>query len=88
PRLKKTSRLIGRSTAECLSSGLYFGAAAQTAGLIDKLKTELRAAHAEKKIYVLATGGDAQLLARAVHFDAIDPDAVLKGIASLAAINP
>jgi type III pantothenate kinase len=86
-RVHEQKNLIGTSTVENLEGGAYWGAIAQTDGLITRFKTELTAAHHEKKIAVLATGGDAELLSKHIAFDKLDPDAVLFGIEALAELN-
>lgn len=79
--LRKTSKVIGRSTMECLEAGLFWGKVAETEGLIAKLKDELKSKHREPKALVVATGGDAPLFARAIPaIDLVEQDAVLHGI--------
>lgn len=80
--------LIGRTTDECLTSGLFWGAVAQLEGLVEKLKRELRTEYGEKKIAVYATGGDSRRIATATGcIDRLDADAVLHGIRILEEMN-
>lgn len=46
------ARVIGRSTAECMQSGIIFGAAAQLDGIIDRIEQELG-----EPVTAIATGG-------------------------------
>lgn len=80
--------LIGRTTDECLTAGLFWGAVAQLEGLVEKLKRELRADYGERKIIVYATGGDGKLLAGTTDcIDILDSDAVLHGIRIIEELN-
>ncbi len=89
PEVKISSQtlLVGESTVECLERGAYWGAVAQTENLIARFKSYLKTQHSEKSIKVIATGGDAPLIAEQINFDEIASDAVLKGAAHLAELN-
>lgn len=86
-RLASQTLLVGESTIECLERGAYWGAVAQTENLIKRFKSYLKTHHGEKRIKVIATGGDAPLIAEQLNFDDISTDAVLKGAAYLAELN-
>lgn len=87
-QLRKTSKLIGSSTVECLEAGLFWGKVAETEGLIAKLKVELKRKYRESKILVVATGGDAAVFARTVAtIDRVEKDAVLYGIRAIVERN-
>ncbi len=86
-RLSSQTALIGESTVECLERGAYWGAVAQTESLIARFKSFLKTHHAERNIKVMATGGDAPLIAEQLKFDELTTDAVLKGAAYLAELN-
>jgi type III pantothenate kinase len=89
PEVKISSQtsLVGESTVECLERGAYWGAVAQTETLIARCKSYLKTHYGEKSIKVIATGGDALLMAEQIRFDEISNDAVLKGAAYLAELN-
>ena len=53
------SRAIGKSTVECMRSGIVFGTAAMVNGLVARIKEELGAG-----AFVVATGGLAELVCR------------------------
>ncbi len=86
-RLLSQTHLVGESTIECLERGAYWGAVAQTENLIARFKSFLKTHYGEKRIKVIATGGDAPLIAEQLHFDELTPDAVLRGAAYLAELN-
>lgn len=86
-RLASQTHLIGESTVECLERGAYWGAVAQTENLIRRFKSFLKTHYGEKRIKVIATGGDALLIAEQLNFDELSADAVLKGAAYLAELN-
>ncbi len=78
---------IGASTEACLAAGLYFGVVAEMSGIVARLKADLKK-RGEKSITVFAAGGDALHVAKAVNatekvIDAIEPDAVLRGVRRL-----
>ncbi|MCS6987917.1 MAG: type III pantothenate kinase [Chloroherpetonaceae bacterium] len=85
--LTSQTELIGESTVECLERGAYWGAIAQTESLIVRLKEHLKKTRGEKRVKIVATGGDAALVAERLKFDEIENDAVLKGAAYLAELN-
>lgn len=79
PRVALTEppRVIGRSTEECLRSGIFFGAIDAVDGMVHRIRDEW----ARPEAVVIATGGLAALLAphcRTVH--EIDPHLTLNGI--------
>ncbi len=86
-RFLSQTKLVGESTIECLERGAYWGAVAQTEGLIARFKSFLKTHHKEKSIKVIATGGDASLVAEQLKFDELNEDAVLMGAAHLADLN-
>ena len=73
---KAVRRVIGKNTVACMQSGLYHGAIAMVEGLVARVKKEHPSARR-----VLATGGDAKLIARKCKgIDTVVPDLVLEGI--------
>ncbi len=74
---------IGRSTAEALQSGILFGFTDAVAGLIRRVKEQIR-----KNPYVVATGGWAPFLSRHVPaIDRVEEDLVLYGGRLLLELN-
>lgn len=75
--LKKASKVIGDSTEKSMLAGIYYGTIAMAKGVIVKIKRELGI----KKVTVVATGGDADFMRRAIE-DAnfIVPDLVHRGL--------
>jgi len=69
-------RVLGRNTAECLQSGLYYGFAGQVDGLVERLKQEMGGA-----VKVIATGGLAEVVARSSRtIEIVDKDLTLHGL--------
>lgn len=74
--LQTPRNAIGKSTVEAIQSALIFGTAAETDGMIDRLRKEL-GGHAT----VVATGGLAQLITPHCQFvDEHDPWLTLEGL--------
>ena len=79
------AELIGRSTIECIQSGLYFGHRAA----IQELMREVRErAFRGAPATVIGTGGFSRLFERDGLFDVLIPDLVLFGVARALALNP
>jgi type III pantothenate kinase len=79
-----SDELIGRSTVECIQSGLYFGNRAAVSGLIQELRAR---AFEGRPATVIATGGFSRLFERDGLFDAVVPDLVLLGLERALALN-
>lgn len=78
--LARPPRVIGRTTQECLQTGLYLGALAQLEGLVRQVRAELGV-----PAPVLVTGGLAPLLAPGSRLlRHVVPELTLEGIALLA----
>ncbi len=76
-------RATGRSTEECLQSGVLFGAVALVDGMVRRL-----AAEAGIRPVVIATGGLAGLLApHSQMIERVDPDLTLHGLRLLHELN-
>jgi type III pantothenate kinase len=87
---ERPAHVLGRTTRECVQSGVFHGAIAQIEGLITALRRELvsslSAAGGTGKPGVLATGGLAPLLAPESRLlRRVIPELTLEGIALLAA---
>lgn len=68
---------IGRSTKACIEAGIFFGAV----GLVDALCARIEDALGEKLV-VVATGGDAELVASGSRrIERVVPDVTLEGVA-------
>ena len=67
---------VGRTTPESIGSGVLYGYASLVEGMVERIQEVLPA-----RARVVATGGEASLLARACRcFDAVDPRLTLKGL--------
>jgi type III pantothenate kinase len=79
------AELIGRSTIECIQSGLYFGSRA----VIHELTRDIRdQAFGGGPAVVIGTGGFSRLFEREKLFDAVLPDLILLGLERALALNP
>ena len=77
--------LIGRSTVECIQSGLYFGSRAAVDGLTRQIRDEV---FRGQPATVIATGGFSRLFERDKLFDVLIPDLVLIGLERALSLNP
>jgi len=76
--------LVGRSTVECIQSGLYFGHRA----IIKELTQEIRdQAFRSEPAVVIGTGGFSRLFERENLFEAVVPDLILIGLARALSMN-
>lgn len=76
-------RAAGRSTEECLQSGVLYGAVAMVDGMVRRLAAEARI-----RPVVIATGGLAGLLApHSQMIERVDPDLTLHGLRLLHGLN-
>ena len=73
----KTQKLIGRSTSECIQSGLYYGNLAMIQDICQRISTEQFGGEETK---IVGTGGFAKLFREENVFDEIVPDLVLRGL--------
>ncbi len=72
---------IGKSTTHAMQSGAVFGYRGLVREIIARVRQELGGL-----VKVVATGGDAELIARGVpEIDAVDPDLTLDGLRQVAA---
>ena len=85
-KLKEPKSAVGRSTADAMLSGAVHG----YRGLIREILARITAeAFRGKKPVVVATGGDANLIAGKLPlFDKVDPLLTLRGILIIAGKNP
>ena len=75
--LTPPARVIGRSTVECMQSGMLYGFAAMLDGMLDRFEAELQA-----RPTVIFTGEHAELIAGLCKRQGIitDPHLILKGL--------
>ena len=75
--IREIETVVGKSTEEAMLIGAVHGYRGLVRELIGELKRELRA----KKLYVVATGGYAKLIAAKLpEISAVDPDLTLEGL--------
>ena len=87
-RIDRSCTLLGRSTAECIKNGIFWGVVMQIRGLIGEIKHYLKSKHGAQKIGVLVTGGNSELVARELGFPVIvDELAVARGSRLLLDLN-
>jgi type III pantothenate kinase len=78
------TEVVGRSTVECIQSGLYYGNRA----MVRELSREIRAqAFGGDPVIVIGTGGFSRLFEREKLFDVVLPDLVLVGLDCALALN-
>jgi len=74
--LKKPLRLIGRSTEECIRSGIFYGTVALVKGIINRLKEEGRS-----NLLCISTGGWGKMMTSLIpEIARYDPNLCLYGI--------
>jgi type III pantothenate kinase len=74
--IRRPERVIGRTTATSVQSGLYFGYLSLVDGMVDRIAREL-----PKKPRVIATGGLAELFGGgSERIEEVDPLLTLKGL--------
>ena len=79
----RTSRLIGKNTWDCMHAGVYWGYISLIEGICRRVKAE----HG-RPMKVIGTGGLANLFAQGeVHFDAINQDLTIYGLAAINRLN-
>jgi len=79
--IRRPAAALGKTTQECLQSGVFFGAVGQIDGLVARISKELRI-----KPTVIATGGLAEAIARdSATITAVDPTLTLRGLAVIEA---
>ena len=79
------TELVGRSTVECIQSGLYFGNRALICGLTQEIRDRTLAG---APALVIGTGGFSRLFQRERLFDVMHPDLILVGLERALALNP
>ncbi len=75
-KLVKPSFILGKTTKDSMTSGVFYGYAAMCDGLVAKLEKRFG-----QKFYVVATGGNARSISPiSSSIDRVDNSLVLKGI--------
>lgn len=77
--------LVGRSTTECIQSGLYFGHRAMVRELTREIRDQ---AFRREPAVVIGTGGFSRLFEREKIFDVVLPDLILLGLERALSLNP
>jgi type III pantothenate kinase len=78
------AELIGRSTIECIQSGLFFGNRAMVRDLTREIREQ---AFRNEQVVVIGTGGFSRLFEREGLFDAVLPDLILVGLERALLLN-
>lgn len=79
--LEEPASAIGKSTTHAMQAGAVFGYRGLVREIIHRLKAEMNG-----KVAIIATGGDAALIARGLpEIEAVDPDITLDGLRQVAA---
>jgi type III pantothenate kinase len=83
--LKEPRRAIGKSTIQAMLSGAVFG----YRGLVREILSQIRAEQfPRKKVYIVATGGYARLIARRLpEIGVVHPNLTLEGLRIVANLN-
>jgi type III pantothenate kinase len=87
--IDRVENLLGRSTGECIRSGIFWGAVKQIGGLIDEISSYLKNELGEPSVGVIATGGNSRLIAAELDsIGVVDELAVARGSRLLLELNP
>ena len=86
--IDRRMELLGRSTGDCMKSGIFWGVVKQVGGLIDEIGAYLREELGEPSVSVIVTGGNSRLVAPEIDsIDVVDELAVVRGIKLLLEMN-
>lgn len=86
--IARPSSLLGRSTAECIRSGIVWGCVCEVEGMVARTSRMLRDEGCETPLRVVATGGNADLVASLMEVPPeLDEHAVVRGAAYLFELN-
>ena len=87
-RIEKPASLLGRSTGECIRSGIFWGVVSQIRGLVEAIRGDLVRDSGEAPVEVIVTGGNSPLIAPELgEVSVIDELAVLRGSDLLLRMN-
>lgn len=76
-QIQKPEKIVGRTTVECIQSGLFYGTVGSIKEIVSRIKDE---SFANSETYVVATGGFAGFFKGEGLFDLEAPDLVLDGL--------
>ncbi len=82
--IKVPDQIVGRSTIECIQSGLFYSAYGMIKEVIDKVVGDH---FADEPVRVIGTGGFSSLFEQQNLFDVLEPDLVLIGLRQLQRLN-
>ena len=86
--VKEPTPLLGKSTADCIQSGIFWGCVKEIEGLLSDIRCFLNEKSGKPDIRVIATGGSSRLVASVLAEPLmIDEQAVLKGAKVLLDMN-
>lgn len=84
-----STSLLGRSTGECIRSGIFWGAVKQVEGLVEEISRYLCEGLGEPSVRVIATGGNSRMIVAEIDsIDHVDELAVARGALLLLEMNP
>ncbi len=84
--LQEPVSIIGKSTRQAMLAGAIHGYRGLVAGILHEVQQE---AKWKKPLQIVFTGGYAQLIAKGMQSEpVVDADLTLKGLATIAALNP
>ncbi|RXK81611.1 type III pantothenate kinase [Chlorobaculum sp. 24CR] len=87
-RIERPESLLGRSTEECIRSGIFWGAVRQISGLVEAIRSDLVRDSGESTVEVIVTGGNSRIIAPELGpVSLIDELAVLRGSDLLLRMN-